>query len=170
MDDLGRGRHAIPAVEWENAPGGEGSNQAIDPTDPNGVYAAGFYGSIFRADLGMDENTQLMPRAEDGEPPYRGQWLAPFIISPHNPRVIYLGLNKLFRSMNRGDSWEVMSDDLTHNDLDKIGDIQYQTIYSISESPFEFGLLYVGTDDGRVWRPEERRAGKECRFRWSPCH
>jgi photosystem II stability/assembly factor-like uncharacterized protein len=159
MIDLSRGRHAIPAVEWENAPGGEGSNQAIDPTDPNIVYAAGFYGSIFRADLGMDENTQLMPRAEDGEPPYRGQWLAPFIISPHNPRVIYLGLNKLFRSMNRGDSWEVMSDDLTHNDLDKIGDIQYQTIYSISESPFEFGLLYVGTDDGRVWTTDDSAGG-----------
>jgi len=159
MIDLSRGRHAIPAVEWENAPGGEGSNQAIDPTDPNIVYAAGFYGSIFRADLGMDENTQLMPRAEDGEPPYRGQWLAPFIISPHNPRVIYLGLNKLFRSMNRGDDWEVMSEDLTNNDVDKIGDIQYQTIYSISESPFEFGLLYVGTDDGRVWTTDASGTG-----------
>jgi hypothetical protein len=65
--------------------------------------------------------------------------------------VVYLGLNKLFRSMNQGDNWEVMSDDLTYNDVDKIGDIQYQTIFSISESPFEFGLLYVGTDDGRVW-------------------
>ncbi len=123
----------------------------IDPTDPNTVYAAGFYGSIFRADPGMNEVERLMPRAPEGEAPYRGQWLAPFIISPHNPRVIYLGLNKLFRSMNRGDDWEVMSDDLTYNDVDKIGDIQYQTIFSITESPFEFGQLYVGTDDGRVW-------------------
>jgi len=157
--DLSRGRHAIPAVDWENAPGGEGSSHAVDPTDPNIVYAAGFYGSIFRADLGMSENTQLVPRAPEGELPYRGQWLAPFIISPHNPRVIYLGLNKLFRSMNRGDDWEVMSDDLTYNDVDKIGDIQYQTIFSISESPFEFGRLYVGTDDGRVWTTDPDGTG-----------
>jgi hypothetical protein len=61
--------------------------------------------------------------------------------------------------MNRGDNWEIMSDDLTYNDIDKIGDIQYQTIFSISESPFEFGLLYVGTDDGRVWTTDASGAG-----------
>jgi photosystem II stability/assembly factor-like uncharacterized protein len=149
--DISRGRHNIPAVEWENAPGFEGNNHAIDPTDPNTVYAARFYGSFLRADIAANEETQLMPQAPEGDTPYRGQWMAPFIISPHNPRVIYLGLNKLFRSMNQGEDFEVMSDDLTYNEVDKIGDIQYQTIYSIAESPFEFGTLYVGTDDGRVW-------------------
>ena len=149
--DLSRGRNNIPAVEWERAPGGEGSSHAIDPTDPNTVYAAGFYGRIFRANLATDEITQIVPQAEEGEPPLRGQWLAPFIISPHNPFILYHGMNMLFRSMNRGDRWERISPDLTNNELDKIGDIPYQTIYSISESPLKFGLVYVGTDDGRIW-------------------
>lgn len=148
--DLSRGRNGIPAVEWEYAPGGEGSSHAVDPTDADIVYSAGFYGSMTRTDLGKHESVPIAPKAGKGEPPLRGQWLAPFIISPHNPRILYLGLNFLFRSMDRGDSWEKISPDLTYNDKNKIGDIQYQTIFSISESPFQFGLIYVGTDDGRV--------------------
>lgn len=148
--DLARGRHSIPAAEWEQAPGGEGSSHAIDPTDPNTVYSAGFYGSISRTDLRTGKEIKIVPKAQKGEPPLRGQWLAPFIISPHNPRVIYHGMNFLFRSLDRGDGWERISPDLTFNDPPKIGDIQYQTIFAISESPLEFGLIYVGTDDGRV--------------------
>lgn len=148
--DLGKGRFDIPAVEWERAPGGEGSSHAIDPTDPNIVYSAGFYGNITRSDLSKNEIKLVVPKAEKGEPPLRGQWLAPFIISHHNPQIIYLGLNFLFRSMNRGETWEKISPDLSYNDKTKIGDIQYQTIFSISESPFKFGLIYAGTDDGRV--------------------
>lgn len=149
--DLSLGRGNIAAVPFEEAPGGEGSTHAIDPTDADTVYAAGFYGSIFRADLASGDRHQLVPKPAEGEPPLRGQWVAPFIISPHNPRVIYHGMNFLYRSLNQGESWERISDDLTYNELDKIGDIQYQTIYSISESPLQFGLLYAGTDDGRVW-------------------
>lgn len=149
--DLSRGRNAVPAVEWENAPGGEGSNHAIDPTDPDTVYAAGFYGSLMRADMETQEVVQIRPQPGDGEPPLRGQWLAPFTLSRHNPRIVYLGLNKLFRSLDQGDSWEAISPDLTNNDVDQIGDIQYQTIFSIAESPHEFGKIYVGTDDGKVW-------------------
>lgn len=148
--DLTGGRNNIPAVEWEDAPGGEGSSHAIDPTDTDIVYSAGFYGSMERTDLSKNKSIPLVPKVKKGEPPLRGQWLAPFIISPHNPRVIYLGLNFLFRSMDRGDSWEKISPDLTYNDKNKIGDIQYQTVFSISESPFQFGLIYVGTDDGRI--------------------
>ncbi|MCP5051609.1 MAG: hypothetical protein GY940_30865, partial [bacterium] len=148
--DLSKGRNNIPAVKWENAPGGEGSSHAIDPTDPNIVYSAGFYGRISRSDLKNNKNKLLVPKPPKGEAPYRGQWLAPFIISPHNPRVIYHGMNYLFRSMNRGDSWERISSDLTYNDKNKIGDIQYQTIFAISESPLKFGVIYAGTDDGRL--------------------
>jgi len=153
--DLSRGRDRIPAVQWEGAPGGEGSSHAIDPTDPNIVYSAGFYGTISRTDLGTGERVALVPQPAEGEPPLRGQWVAPFIVSPHNPRVIYHGMNILYRSMDRGDNFVPISPDLTYNDLDKIGDIPYQTIYTISESPFKFGLIYVGTDDGRVWRTDD---------------
>lgn len=148
--DLSRGRHNISALDWEGAPGGEGSRQAIDPTDPNVVYSAGFYGSLSRTNLDTGERVSIMPDRVDEKYPLRGQWLAAFIISPHNPRVIYHGMNYLFRSMDRGNEWEAISPDLTHNNLDEIGDIQYQTIFSIAESPLQFGLLYVGTDDGRI--------------------
>jgi photosystem II stability/assembly factor-like uncharacterized protein len=148
--DLSRGRHSIPAQEWERAPGGEGSSHAIDPTDPNTVYSAGFYGSITRTDLRTGKEINIVPKAQKGELRLRGQWLAPFIISPHNPRIIYHGMNFLFRSLSRGDGWERISPDLTYNDPNKIGDIQYQTLFAIAESPLKFGLIYVGTDDGRV--------------------
>ena len=149
--DLSRGRDRIPAVEWEGAPGGEGSSHAIDPTDPNIVYSAGFYGTISRTDLSTKDRKSIAPKPKKGEPKLRGQWVAPFIISPHNPRIIYHGMNYLFRSLDRGEKWEKISPDLTYNVPKKMGDIPYQTIFTISESPLKFGLIYVGTDDGRAW-------------------
>ncbi len=153
--DLSRGRNNIPAVEFEGAPGGEGSSHAIDPTDPNTVYSAGFYGTIQRSDIASGQTTSVMPQPDAGEVGFRGQWVAPFIISPHNPRILYHGMNFLFRSMDRGDSWERISPDLTYNDPAQYGDIPFQTLFSIAESPFTFGLLYVGTDDGRIWRTDD---------------
>lgn len=144
-----RWRRRSTAVEWEYAPGGEGSSHAIDPTDPDTVYSAGFYGNISRTDLASDDRVRIKPRAADGEEPLRGQWVAPFIISPHNPRIVYLGLNHLYRALDR-DNFARISPDLTHNDPDKMGDIPYQTIFAISESPVKFGLVYAGTDDGRA--------------------
>ncbi len=147
---LDKGRDKIPAVEFERAPGGEGSSHAIDPSDPNTVYAAGFYGSIFRQNMETGERVNIVPQTSDNEQPLRGQWVAPFIISPHNPRILYHGMNFLFRSWDRGDKFEKISPDLTYNAPDKVGDIPFQTITTIAESPFELGLIYVGTDDGNV--------------------
>ena len=148
--DLSRGRNAIPAVEFENAPGGEGSNHVVDPRNPDIVYSAGFYGNITRSDLATGESVNITPRPAEGEAPFRGQWLAPFILSPHNPDVLYHGFQVLHRSLDRGDTWERISGDLTHNDPARLGDIPFQTIFSIAESPLRFGLIYAGTDDGRV--------------------
>lgn len=154
--DLSKGRDKIPAVEWENAPGGEGCSHAIDPNDPNTVYSAGFYGSLSRSDMTKPDgrrsftSTRIAPKAGEGEDPLRGQWVAPFILSTHDSEIVYHGMNFLFRSMDKGETWEKISPDLSHNDPDKIGDIQYQTLFAISESPIQYGLIYVGTDDGRV--------------------
>ena len=151
--DLTQGRDEIPTVDFERAPGGEGSSHAIDPTNPNIVYSAGFYGHINRTDLsvpGDEGEKRILPRQYENEPKLRGQWVAPFIISPHNSNTIYHGMQYLFRSRDRGDSWERISKDLTYNVKSKIADIPYQTIFSISESPLKFGLIYVGTDDGKV--------------------
>ncbi len=107
--DLSAGRDKIPAQEFENAPGGEGSNHAIDPTDPNIVYSAGFYGTIMRSEYdkpgefpGWPWTKSLLPTPYADEPRLRGQWLAPFILSPHNPHIVYHGMQYLFRSLDRG--------------------------------------------------------------------
>lgn len=151
--DLSRGRDRIRPVEFERAPGGEGSHHAIDPTNPNIVYSCGFYGNLTRTDLsktGPDRSKLIVPRVYPDEPRLRGQWLAHFIISPHNPNIIYHGMQYLFRSLDRGDTWERISPDLTYYRPDEAGDIPYHTITAISESPLKYGLIYVGTDDGRV--------------------
>ncbi|HSA95292.1 MAG TPA: hypothetical protein VLJ16_04525, partial [Acidobacteriota bacterium] len=121
--DLSAGRDKIPAVEFENAPGGEGSNHFIDPTNPDIVYSAGFYGTISRAEYGKPGpfpgypfTKELLPVLYENEPPLRGQWLAPFILSPHNPNILYHGMQYVFRSLDRGDTWERISPDLTTND------------------------------------------------------
>lgn len=149
---LNRGRNSIPAVDFENAPGGEGSNHEIDPSNPNIVYSAGFYGTISQTNVKTGERKNIMPKTPDGVDKLRGQWLAPFILSPHNPKIVYHGTQFVHRSMNQGASWEKISPDLTYNHASMKGDIPYQTIFSLSESPFKFGLLYAGTDDGRIWR------------------
>jgi photosystem II stability/assembly factor-like uncharacterized protein len=151
--NVSQDRDRIPAVEFERAPGGEGSSHAIDPTDPDIVYSAGFYGTISRTDLSKswpDNRKNILPATFDDEPSLRGQWVAPFIISPHNPSIIYHGMQYVFRSLNRGDTWERISPDLTYNDPEKSGDIPYQTIFTISESPIKYGVIYAGTDDGRA--------------------
>ncbi len=156
--DLGRGRDNIPTVDFEYAPGGEGSSQAIDPTNPDIVYSAGFYGSISRTDLsksGQEAYKRILPKVFENEARLRGQWLAPFILSPHNPDIIYHGMQYVFRSRDKGNTWERISPDLTYNDPDKLGDIQYQTLFTISESPLKYGLIYAGTDDGRIHRTKD---------------
>ncbi len=148
--DLSRGRNNIPAVEFEGAPGGEGSSHAIDPTNPDIVYSAGFYGSLSRSDLSTGDRKNILPKVAEGEPKLRGQWVAPFIISPHNPQIVYHGMQYLFRTLDKGETWERISPDLTYNSPKRSGDISYQTLFAISESPLKFGLIYAGTDDGRV--------------------
>jgi photosystem II stability/assembly factor-like uncharacterized protein len=153
--DLSKGRDKIPAVAFEEAPGGEGSNHAIDPDNPNIVYSAGFYGTISRTDIGKGGNWYqtskfLLPRTYENEPRLRGQWLAPFILSPHNPGIIYHGMQYMFRSHDRGDTWERISPDLTYATASEMGDIPYHTLFAISESPLMYGLIYAGTDDGKV--------------------
>ena len=89
-----------------------------------------------------------------GEPAYRGQWLAPTILSPHDPSTIYHGFQYVFRSKDKGDTWTKISPDLTYNDPKNQGRlpyaISYATLPAIDESPLKAGVLYAGTDDGRV--------------------
>jgi hypothetical protein len=151
--DLRRGRDRIQARAWEEAPGGEGSNHAVDPRDPDRVYSASFYGMLSRSDLrrsGRERSKWIVPRVFEDEPKLRGQWLAPFFLSEHNPDIVYFGAQYLFRSGDRGDTWERISPDLTANDRASMGDIPYHTLFALAESPLKAGLLYAGSDDGRA--------------------
>jgi len=164
----------IQAVAWEDAPGGEGTHHAIDPSN-NVVYSHGFYGNFTRTDLEAQAKARAA-RAAAGEPPLpswrdrsgitgieptdpdaelRAQWMAPIIVSPHDGSVIYAGYQFLFRSPDRGDSWSRISPDLTDNNPEEMlrrhsSAIPYQTIVALTESTKKAGLLYVGTDDGRI--------------------
>ncbi len=161
--DISRGRANIQPVAFIGSVGGEGSTHAVNTVDNATVYASSFYGNLDRADMSKADQpatgggrgrsypvTNVAPKPEKGELPLRGQWMAPTILSPHNQDIVYHGMQYVFRSMYRGDSWERISPDLTYNDKNTIGDIPYHTLYALSESPKKFGVIYAGTDDGRA--------------------
>ncbi len=167
--DLSRGRDLVRPVEFEHILGAEGSSHTIDPRDNNTIYSSTFYGALERSEIDTypEKTKRLIPNRLPDEPMLRGQWVAPTILSPHNPSIVYHGMQYVMMSRDKGDTWEYISPDLTYNDPEKMGDISYQTISALDESPLLFGLLYAGTDDGRVWRTknggkswEEIRNGK----------
>ncbi len=155
--DLSRGRDRVRPSEFTNILGAEGSSHAVDPSDNNTVYASTFYGALARAEVNnYPESTKdLLPVRYPEEPRLRGQWVAPTLLSPHNPSIVYHGMQYVMMSRDKGDTWEYISPDLTYNDPKKSGDISYQTIQTLDESPIRQGLLYAGTDDGRVWRTKD---------------
>jgi len=155
--DLSEGRDKVPPKPFKETLGGEGTTHNINPADNNTMYASGFYGRLERTELDKyPQNTKdLLPNMLPGEPQLRGEWIAPSLVSPHNPEIIYHGMQYLMRSRDRGDTWETISPDLSYNDSSRTGDISYQTISVFDESPLRFGLLYAGTDDGRIWRTKD---------------
>ncbi len=144
----------ITLEDWVTVGGGDGMYNQVDPHDSRWVYNALQFGGHQRVDQKLGIRTDIQPRREEEKEPYRFNWCPPIRISPHDSRVIYTGTQMLMRSKNRGDDWEEISPDLTLNDPVKIagrGHIQYCTVTTISESPAEPGIIWVGTDDGKVW-------------------
>ena len=132
--------------------GGDSYVTAVDPSDRNVVYFEQQFGDFQRKNVLTGESKRIRPQAEKGEPPLRYNWMSPFIVSRHNPLTLYFGANKLFKSLDRGDRWQVISPDLTTQPgPERQGNVPYGTITTVSESPRQPGVLYVGTDDGRVW-------------------
>jgi len=154
--DTSRGRERVRPVEFSSTVGWEGGNHAIDPTDPRITYGASFYGELNRwiydaANINAISTKVITPKAKEGELPLRGQWMAPFQLNAQNPQIIYHGSQYVHRSLDKGEAWERISSDLTYNDIKTMGDIPYHTLFTLSESPLKFGLIYAGTDDGRLW-------------------
>jgi photosystem II stability/assembly factor-like uncharacterized protein len=154
--------------DWFTVQGGDGFYNRIDPSDPNIVYAESQDGSLSRRDLRTSESKSIRPQEpSDTAPRYRFQWNSPLMISPHDPKTIYYGGNHLFKSADRGDTWEVLGEDLTtgaERDKQAIfgkapdsttlsrhdGVVAWPCITAIAESPAKAGVLWVGTDDGNV--------------------
>jgi photosystem II stability/assembly factor-like uncharacterized protein len=141
---------SIPNVSkhWERIGGGDGMFVAPDPRNSKLVYWGFQFGNYFRVEPGK-QPARITPRNDIGEQAYRWNWRTPIILSKHNPDIVYMAAQKVFRSLNKSENWETISDDLTKNK--KQGDVPFSTISSLAESPLKFGLLYVGTDDGNVW-------------------
>jgi len=155
--DLSRGRDNVQPTEWPHSLGAEGTTHAINKDDNNTLYASSFYGNLARAKLDAYPESQeaILPTTYNDEPRLRGQWVAPTMVSRHNQDIVYHCMQYVLMSRDQGDTWEYISPDLSYNDPDRMGDISYQTISAFDESPLKFGLLYAGTDDGRVWRTKD---------------
>ncbi|MBL7560666.1 glycosyl hydrolase [Olleya sp. YSTF-M6] len=140
--------HQSGQYPWESIMGGDGMQIQIDNRNPDIVYTGYQFGNYYRIDRGTGDRKYIQPKHELGEKPYRFNWQTPILLSKHNQDILYLGGNKLMRSLDKGDTWTAISQDLTQGG--KKGNVAYGTITTISESPFEFGLMYVGSDDGVI--------------------
>jgi photosystem II stability/assembly factor-like uncharacterized protein len=129
---------------WRAIGGGDGMYVAVDTRDNKTIYTGYQFGWYQRSD-----GQEVRPRPKLDEAPLRYNWATPVRLSSHNQDIVYFGANKLFRSMDKGESWSVISGDLTTST--KRGDVPFATITTFSESPLEFGRIWVGTDDGNVW-------------------
>lgn len=138
-----------PITNWRSIGGGDGSAIAVDPRNGGDVvYTASQFGAFSGQNLVTRERWSARPRAGRGEEALRFNWIAPIMISPHHPDIVYAGSQKLHRSFNQGRAYEAISPDLTKNLPN--GDVPFSTLTAIAESPFKFGRLYVGADDGSV--------------------
>ncbi len=135
---------------WKLILGGDGGFVRFDSTDRNRVYAEFQFGYIFRIEKGKPK--LIRPHLKPWEEPLRFNWQTPFLISRYNPFILYLGANRVMKSYDRGKNWYPISPDLTTNPPQ--GDVPFGTITALAESHFKPGRLYVGTDDGKVWRTD----------------
>ncbi len=159
--------HGIRNFEWFITNGGDGFESQIDPNNPNIVYAQSQYGGLVRFDKKSGEKVGIKPKARKGENAYRFNWDAPLVVSRHVPGRLYFSANKVFKSDDYGNSWEVISDDLSQqidrNTLKVYGRVvsidavmkngstsQYGSVVAFAESPKNKELLAAGTDDGLI--------------------
>jgi hypothetical protein len=176
--------------DWFVALGGDGHQPAVDPNNPDIVYAQWQQGNLTRFDRKTGEVVYIKPQAGEGEPPDRYNWDSPILISPHDSKTLFFGTQRVWRSDDYGDSWSAISGDLTRNEqrtrrpimgrtwsFDSHWDMyamsEFNTVTSLSESPLVEGLIYAGTDDGIIqitenggssWRRIDKLPGVPNRF------
>jgi photosystem II stability/assembly factor-like uncharacterized protein len=164
-------RGAGPGIgrgDWEETSGGESGYIVADPLDPDVVYGGSYGGLLTRLNHRTGELRDLNPWPDDpmghgaADLQYRFQWNFPILFSPNDPKTLYTAANVLFKSTDQGQSWQVISPDLTRNDKtrqassggpitkDNTSVEYYDTIFTVAESPLEPGVLWTGSDDGLV--------------------
>ena len=157
--DLTGGRTNIVRQEWQSGYGDESGRHAVNPVNPNIVWAVSRYG-------GGPTRNDYTPvpgqtgrgrrggggssRPDFGEDRKRAQWVSPIIISPHDDKRVFYGAQFVFLTEDDGESWQKISPDLTNYDPVKQGNIAYSTVFAIDESPVKKGLIYAGSDDGLI--------------------
>jgi photosystem II stability/assembly factor-like uncharacterized protein len=159
----------ITASDWFDVGGGESGWIAPSPKDSEIIFAGSYDGLITRYDHRTGQLRDVNPYPNNpmgwgaGDIKYRFQWNFPIVFSPHDPATMYAGANVLFKSTNEGQSWEIISPDLTRNDKSKQGasggpltkdntSIEYyDTIFTVMESPAQAGTIWSGSDDGLVY-------------------
>lgn len=154
---------SIQNKHWDNVGFGDGFHVYADPSEPDYVYSEYQGGFINRINKKTGEARDVKPLPKAGEPDYRFNWNAPIHMSPNNPGTIYFGAQFLFRSTDRGESWERISPDLTTNDpakqrqeesggltIDNSTAENHTTLYTIAESPADADVIWAGTDDGNL--------------------
>ena len=166
--------NGIPNSDWFITNGGDGFESAVDPENPNIVYAQSQYGFLVRYDKVTGEKVSIRPQELEDEKPLRWNWDAPLIVSPHNSKRLYFAANKLFRSDDRGNTWLRVSEDLTQqldrNKMRVMGKVQsidavmknmsttiYGNIVALDESALQENLIYIGTDDGLIQVTEDAK-------------
>jgi len=158
----------IDETDWYDVGGGESGFVLPDPKEPSVVYAGSYSGLITRYDKanGQEQDISPWPLNPMGhgaiDTKYRFQWTAPIEMSPYDSHTIYFGAQVLFKSTDQGQSWTIISSDLTRNDKSKQGSAggpleqdntsveYYDTLFAVAESPVQRGLIWVGSDDGLV--------------------
>lgn len=159
---------SIDQRQWEPTAGGESGHIAVDPTNNDIVYGGSYGGYLERVDHASGQNQIITVWPDNpigrgaGDTTYRFQWNFPLFFSPHNPQRLYAAGNVLFKSENQGHSWTAISPDLTRNDPKKLGSSggpitkdntgveTYCTIFAALESPHQAGVIWAGSDDGRL--------------------
>jgi photosystem II stability/assembly factor-like uncharacterized protein len=167
-----RSASGITNADWFVTQGGDGFRSQVDPEDPNIIYAESQYGGLVRFDKKSGQRMGIQPKETKSEAPLRYNWDSPFIISPHSHTRLYFAANKLFRSDDRGDSWKLVSAELSRsidrNKLPVMGRVWgvdavarhastsfYGNATALAESPKKEGLIYVGSDDGLIQITED---------------
>ncbi len=160
-------KQGIGNDDWDIVLGADGHQPATEPGNPDIIYAEWQEGNLMRIDMTNGEQILIKPQPEEGEDYERFNWDSPILVSPHSPTRIYFASQRVWRSDDRGDSWQAISEDLT-KDQERIAlpimdqtwswdapwDVNamsnYNTITSLAESPLQEGLIYSGTDDGHI--------------------